>query len=178
MIGSHLVAQCRSLSRPGSLGSSMTRTMWIAVFCLVALGASIAARVAWPPASVFAETIPPQSKIGAGPVPNEAAKSNRLELPSINAEADETEMMPAPQPAPVANPPSKPETIKSPTERWQDANARIAPSESPHRRPIAREPKKTTASNPPAAKAEAWHCRQDAMGGLLRSLDLSPRCNL
>jgi hypothetical protein len=155
----------------------MTRTMWIALFCLVISGASIAIRVTMP-ASWFVEAAPPQSKIGTGPVPNEAAKSDRLELPSIHAETDETEMMPAAPPVAVEIPPNKPETIKSPNERWQDANARIAPSEPPHRRPIAREPKKTTASNPPAAKAEAWHCRQDAMGGLLRSLDLSPRCNL
>jgi hypothetical protein len=157
----------------------MTRTMWIAVFCLVTLGASIAIRIASPPASVFAETAPHQSIIGAGPGPNEAAKSDRLELPSIRAETDETEMMPAAQPLPVETPARKPETIKMPNQRWQDANAKIAPPEPPpHRRPIASEPKKNTASNPPAPKAEAWHCRQDAMGSLLRSLDLSPRCNL
>jgi hypothetical protein len=156
----------------------MTRTMWIAVFCLVTSGASIAIRVASPPASLFAETAPHQSKIGTDAVPNEAAKSDRLELPSIRAD---TETMPAAQAAPVENPsrkPDKPETIKIPSPHWRDANARIAPSEPPHRRPVAREPKKNAASNPPTAKAEAWHCRQDAMGSLLRSLDLSPRCNL
>ena len=158
----------------------MTRTMWVAVFCLVTSGASIAVRVASPPASLFAETEPHQSEIGTGPVPNEAAKSDRLELPSIRAE---TRTMPAAQPLPVENPPGKPETsepetIKTPGQHWRNANARIAPSEPPHHRPVAREPKKNAASNPATAKAEAWHCRQDAMGSLLRSLDLSPRCNL
>ena len=151
----------------------MTRTMWIAVFCLVTSGASIAIRVASPPASLFAETAPHPGKIGTGTVPNEAAKSDRLELPSIRAE---TGMMPVAQPLPVENPPGKPGTIKIPGQHWQDANARIAPSEPPHRRPIT--PKRNAAGNPPTAKAEAWHCRQDAMGSLLRSLDLSPRCNL
>jgi hypothetical protein len=150
----------------------MTRTMWIAVFCLVTLGASIAIRIVSPPASVVAEIAPHQGKIGTGPGPNEAAKSDRLELPSVRAETDETEMMPAPQALPVETP-----AIKTPSQRWQDANAKIAPPE-PYRLSIAREPKKNTASNPPALKAEAWHCRQDAMGSLLRSLDLSPRCNL
>jgi hypothetical protein len=160
----------------------MTRTMWLAVFCLVVLGASIAIRIAWPPASVFAETTPHQNKIGTGPVPNEAGKSDRLELPSIRAE---TNILPAAQPVSAENPSSEPETIKIPQQRWQDANAKIAPPEPPHRRPIAREPnpiarepKKSAGNNPPTAKAEAWHCRQDAMGSLLRSLDLSPRCNL
>ena len=157
------------------MGSRMTRTMWIALFCLVISGASIAIRVATSPASWFVEAAPHQSKIGTGPVPNEAAKSDRLELPGIRAEA---EMMPAAQPLPVENPSNKPETIKIPSQRWQDANARIAPPEPPHRRPITREPKKSADSNPPKARAEVWHCRQDAVGSLLRSLDLSPRCNL
>jgi len=164
-----------------ALGSRMTRTMWIAVFCLVTLGASIAIRAASPPASAVAETAPHQNKIATGPVPNEATKSDRLELPSVRAEADETLAVPAAPPVLAETPPSKPETIKIPSrrQRWRDANARIAPSEPPpHRRPIARETKKDTASNPPPARAEAWHCRQDAMGSLLRSLDLSPRCNL
>jgi hypothetical protein len=157
----------------------MTRTMWIAVFCLVTLGASIAIRMAWPPASVLAETPPYQNKIATGPGPNEAAKSDRLELPSIRAEAEKTVMTPAAPPEPAETLPGRPETIKIPSEHWQDANAKIAPSEPPpHHRAIAREPKKNVASNPPAAKPEAWHCRQDAMGSLLRSLDLSPRCNL
>jgi hypothetical protein len=148
--------------------------MWIALFCLVISVASIAIRVTTP-ASWFVEAAPPQSKIGMGPVANEAAKSDRLELPIIRAE---TEIMPAAQAVPVETPSNKPETIKIPSRHWQDANAKIAPSEPPHRRPIAREPKKSAGDNPPTAKAEAWHCRQDAMGSLLRSLDLSPRCNL
>jgi hypothetical protein len=149
--------------------------MWIAFFCLVISGASMAIRVASPPASWFVEATPHQSKIGTGPVLNEAAKSDRLELPTIRAE---TKILPAAQAVPVETPSNKPETIKIPSRHWQDANAKIAPSEPPHRRPIAREPKKSAGNNPPTAKAEAWHCRQDAMGSLLRSLDLSPRCNL
>src|ERR1700751_4579529 len=106
----------------------MTRTMWIALFGLVTLGASIAIRVASPPASVVAETAPHQGKIGTGPGPNEEAKSDRLELPSIGAEADETVILPAAQPVPLETAPtSKPETIRIPSQHWQDANARIAP---------------------------------------------------
>jgi hypothetical protein len=149
----------------------MTRTMWIALFCLVASGASIAIRVATPLASLLVEAAPDQSKIGMASVPNESAKADRLELPNIRAE---TEIMPAAQAVPVEPPSTKPETIKIPRRHWQDSNARIVPSEPPHRRG----PKKSGDSNPPKARAEVWHCRQDAMGSLLRSLDLSPRCNL
>lgn len=87
----------------------MTRTMWIAVFCLVTSGASIAIRVVSPSASLFAETTPHQSRIETGPIPNEAAKSDRLELPSIRAD---TETMPAAPAVPVENPSGKPETIQ------------------------------------------------------------------
>jgi hypothetical protein len=153
----------------------MTRTMWIALFCLLTSSASIAIRVATPPASLFVKAAPDQGKIGMASVPNESAKSDRLELPDIRAE---TEITPAAQAVPVETPSTKPETIKSPSRHWQDANARIAPSEPPHRRNITREPKKSADSNPPKARAEVWHCRQDAVGSLMRSLDLSPRCNL
>ena len=160
----------------------MTRTMWIAVFCLVTSVASIAIRVAAPPTSSSVQAAPVQDKTAMGPVPNESAKSDRLELPEIRAE---TAVVPAAQavpvetPAtPVETPATKPEAIRIPRPRWRDANARVPPSEPPHRRTITREPKRDAGGNPPGARAEAWHCRQDAMGSLLRSLDLSPRCNL
>jgi hypothetical protein len=179
MISSHLVARCGSFATRELFGSRMTRTMWIALFCLVTSGASIAIRVASPPESGFVEAAPHQSKIWTGPVPDEATKSDRLELPDIRADTEtgETEMVPPAQPVPV-DPPNKPETTRIPSQRWQDANAKIAPSAPSHRRPVARGPKRSADSNPPMARAEAWHCRQDAMGSLLRSLDLSPRCNL
>ena len=168
----------------------MTRTMWIAFFCLVISVGSIAIRVAMPQASLFAEAVPDQDKIGMAAVPNELAKSDRLELPNIRAE---TAIAPAAQAAPVEAPSTKIETTKAettttdtnktemnkiPRRRWRDANASVAPLEQPHRRNITREPNKSAGSNPPKARAEVWHCRQDAVGSLLRSLDLSPRCDL
>ena len=173
----------------------MTRTMWIALFCLMISVGSIAIRVAMPQASLFAEAVPDQDKIGMAAVPNESAKSDRLELPNIRAE---TAIAPAAQAAPVEAPSTKIETTKTetnkaetnkietnktemnkiPRRRWRDANASVAPLEQPHRRNITREPNKSAGSNPPKARAEVWHCRQDAVGSLLRSLDLSPRCDL
>ena len=103
---------------------------------------------------------------------NESGKSDRLKLPDIGAEP---EVMPA---VPVATPNIKPDTIKDSGRRWRDANARIAPPEPSHRRNMTRVQEKSAVSHPPKARAEAWHCRQDAVGSLLRSLDLSPRCEL
>ena len=149
--------------------------MWIAVFCLVTSIASIAIRAATPPASSSVKATAGHSKIEMTTVPNESTKSDRLELPNVR---DEVAITPAAQAAPVETPSTEPEAIKNPSRRWRDAKDRIAPSEPPHRRNITRGPKRRAGSNPPKARAEAWHCRQDAAGSLLRSLDLSPRCDL
>jgi hypothetical protein len=198
----------------------MTRTMWIALFCLVGLGPAIAINVVTRPASLAVEAAQDQSRQDQNRTelalaPNEAAKTDRLPLHDIRTE---TELMPAAQPEPSETPAAGPdETAKVPGRRWEDANARalpgeslprtgsgadagddntsnneaeppfrfnrngkgsrVAPSERPHRQTVARRPIESAASNPPKPR-DVWHCRQDAMGSVLRSLDLSPRCNM
>src|ERR1700730_1839587 len=61
---------------------------------------------------------------------------------------------------------------------WQNANAKIISVASPRRHSKSKESKQSAGKYPPNERAEVWHCRQDAVGSLLRSLDLSPRCNL
>jgi hypothetical protein len=196
-----------------ALGSRMTRTMWIALFCLVGLSPAIAIKVVTRPASLAVEA--DQNRTEMALAPNEAAKADRLPLHDIRAE---TEIMPVAQPEPSENPAAGPdETVRIPGRRWQDANAKafpgeslprtgsavdssdentpnneaeppsrfnrnpkgasVAPSERARRRTIARRPIESASSNPPKPR-EVWHCRQDAMGSVLRSLDLSPRCHM
>ena len=192
----------------------MTRTMWIALFCLVGLGPAIAIKVVTRPVSLAVEAAPGQTRTELALAPNEAAKSDRLPLHNIRAEA---EVMPAAEPEPSETPPGGAETTGIPGRRWQDANAkalpgeslprtgsgvetddgdasnkeakppfrfnrtgkdsRIAPPERPHRHRIAGKPIESAGNSPPKPR-EAWHCRQDAMGSVLRSLDLSPRCHM
>ena len=175
----------------------MSRTMWLALFCVVGLGPAIAIKVAAPPASSVVEPAQDQSKTEPVFAPNESAKSDRLELRNARAETEiivpATKTMPAETPVPAEAPmpaeaPSaSPETIKTPSTspetikktgrgHWRDANARINPVASTRRYTEGQESKKSAA--PPNQRTEVWHCRQDAMGGLLRSLDLSPRCNM
>jgi hypothetical protein len=191
------------------LGSRMTRTMWIALFCLVGLGPAIAIKVVTRPASL-AEAAQDRSGTELALAPNEAAKADRLPLHDFRAE---TEVTPA---EPPETPPDA--TVKIPGRQWQDANAKalpgqglprtgsgvdtdedntsnkqaeprsrfnrtgkgygLAPSEQPHRHAIAGRPIESAAGNPPKPGTHVWHCRQDAMGSVLRSLDLSPRCNM
>lgn len=155
----------------------MSTTTWIAVFCFclaISVG-SIAITVARPQAFLFIEATPDQGKIGRASVPNELAKSDQLELTVARVE---TAITPTAELAPVEAHLIKIEKIKVPSRHWQDANARIPPSQPPHKHNIIRELKRSASSNPRKVRAEVWHCRQDAMGSLLRSLDLSPRCNL
>ncbi len=185
----------------------MTRTMWIALLCLVSLGPAIAIKVVTRPASPTVEAAQDQGRTELALAPNEAAKSDRLPLPDIRAEG---EAMPAAQREPSVTLPAGPETGRIPDRRWQDANAKALPGEldageenasnkdaelpprlNRNRKRLqgrlvraassahdARRPTESASNSPPKPKTEVWHCRPDAMGSLLRSLDLSPRCNM
>jgi len=151
--------------------------MWLALFCLIGLGPAIAIKVAAPLASLVVEPAQDQSKIEPAAAPNESAKSDRLELPNARAEAEI--IVPPVKPMLAETPSTSPETVKKVADRpWQDTNARTISVASPRRHAKSKESKKSADTSPSNARAEVWHCRQDAMGSLLRSLDLSPRCNL
>jgi hypothetical protein len=160
-----------------SLGVRMSRTMWLALFCLVGLGAAIAITVAARPPSLVVDAAQDQSKIELPFALNESAKSDRLELPDARAETEI--IVPAAKTMLAETPLTSPETVKKAADRhWEDANARISSVASPRRYTKSKESKKSAGKYPPNERADIWHCRKDAMGSLLRSLDLSPRCNL
>jgi hypothetical protein len=155
----------------------MFRTTWLALFCLFGLGAVMAVRLAAPPAAPVVDLAQDQRKAEPVFALDEVAKSDRLELRDAPAEAEI--VVPSTQTMPIAAPSTSPVTISTAAEpRWQDANAMIRPAAPPHRLPKPKPPKKIVVKSAPVERAEAWHCRSDAVGGLLRSLDLSPRCNL
>jgi hypothetical protein len=165
----------------------LSRTVWLALFCLLGLAPAIAIWLAGPPASLAVVPAPDQNQPEAALASNQAAKSDRLALPSVRAArfaASETfAAVPAaePMPAPVAA--DGPETVRKAADRhWQNANASINPAAPPRRPAKARESKPGAGQSPQGKQAEKrveiWHCRQDAVGGLLRSLDLTPKCQL
>jgi hypothetical protein len=176
----------------------MSRTIWLALFCMVGLGPTIAIKFAARPAAQVVETAAQdQSKIEPAFAPNESAKADRLELPDTPVKTEL--IVPVTKPMPAESPLTIPETIKKADidstalhqapvfesglgrradRNWRNANAKINSVESPRRHTKSNETKQSTGKNLPNKTAEVWHCRQDAMGTLLRSLDLSPRCNL
>jgi hypothetical protein len=108
---------------------------------------------------------------------NESAKSDRLELPKARAEPEI--IVPAAKAMPAETPSTNPGTVKKVADQhWRNANAKINPVASLPRRPKSKELIQSPGKNPGNERTAAWHCRQDAIGSLLRSLDLSPRCNL
>lgn len=162
----------------------LPKTMWLTVFWLVGLGPMIAIKVAAPPASRVVQPVQDPGKIEPALAVNESAKSDRLALPKVRAEPGVIVL--AAKPVPAETPSTSPEPVKSTipepvrkiaNRHWRDANASI-PVAPRRRHPESKEPKQIAAKSPPSPRAEVWHCRQDAVGGLLRSLDLSPRCNL
>jgi hypothetical protein len=161
----------------------MLRTMWLALFCLVGLGAVMAIKLAPSPTASVAGPARDQRTTAPAFALNESAKSDRLELPDARMETGI--VVPSARTTAVAPASAGPATISKVAEpHWEDANAMIEPVASPHHDPKARPSKKIVGKSASAEKSsstektEAWHCRQDSMGSLLRSLDLSPRCNL
>jgi len=163
--------------------------MWLAVFCLVGLAPAIAVKLAPPPATLVVEPAQDRSQIEPAFAVNESTKSDRLELPQARAEPGIIGLAATPPPAETASaspqaPPTAAETVSPETDRkiadrpWRDANASLIPVAPPRRHPKSRELKQSAGTSPPGKRAEVWHCRQDAVGSLLRSLDLSPRCDL
>jgi hypothetical protein len=162
----------------------MSRTMWLALFCMIGLGPVIAIKLV-APASLVVEPAQDQTKIEPVIAANESAKGDRLELfntPATAIVAPATKAMPAESPSTspdTINPSENPKPIKKTASgHWRDANATAVSAASPLRHTMSKQSKRSSGQEPPKARAEVWHCRQDALGSLLRSLDLSPRCNL
>jgi hypothetical protein len=165
----------------------LSKTMWLALFCWLGLAPVIAIRLAGPPAASAVAPAPDRSPPEAAFGSNRAAKSDRLPLPQTRAKSfaalEILTAVPAAEPMPAPIVPSGPETVRKAADRhWQNANARMTPAAPPRRPAQAKESKPSPIQFPPGQRAEkrveAWHCRQDAVGGLLRSLDLTPKCQL
>jgi hypothetical protein len=168
--------------------------MWFALSCLAIFSAMIAIKIATmsaPPIIAAAHDQTAREDVFG---PNTAAKSDRLQIPQIR-QPIETDPVPSlVTTIPVEAPTHLPETtgraindtpqktIDTTTKnithrRWRDANAKLIADSPPRRRAKAR-PEKTNADNDHGkTTSNVFRCRQDAFGGLLRSLDLSPHCS-
>jgi hypothetical protein len=141
--------------------------------------------------SSVVESTQAQGTLWSAFTPNETAKSDRLELPVARTQVEMVTPTTMPVGAPSISPEEAPSIEPQPAAAdaipdWREANAK-AISAAPSGRPSkSKKPKRSLTEHQkrPTERAAsekprvAFHCRQDAVGGLLRSLDLSPRCDL
>ena len=172
----------------------MLRTMWFALSCLAVLGAMIAVKVVTPAPPAVVATHDQTTAAGIAFGPNTAAKSDRLPLPDIRELVDIDPVAPDATTMSAEAASGDLETTdktinatarktidrtpkKSAHRRWQDANARLI-EDSPPRRHAKARPEKINADNGHGkTTSHVFRCRQDGLGNMLRSLDLSPRCS-
>ncbi|MEW6639302.1 MAG: hypothetical protein AB1586_02270 [Pseudomonadota bacterium] len=171
--------------------------MWFALICFTGLGA-VAAIWATTPSAPVAPPSEQHAEVDDSFAPERAAKADRLPpVKTQEAPAPQVAIVPAAEPPIVApdllakpdSAPAKPttadadETPRRSAEtrphrhrRWQDAKAKLVTT-SPRHRHIRPTHARTEAANDPSkATVNAPPCQQDAMSGLMRALNLSPRC--
>jgi hypothetical protein len=170
----------------------MPRTIWFALFCVAVLGALMTIKIATTPSLLAVATPHDQTAMEVAFAPNAEAKSDRLPLPDIR-QATESDPVP-PLAMAVETPSSSPDTSDRATDestrntldpsprkvahrRWQNSNAKLIADDPPRRHAKVRSEKTNADNNEHENTARnVFHCRQDALGTMLRSLDLSPRC--
>jgi hypothetical protein len=138
-------------------------------------------RLELPSARTEPEIIVPGAKPAPAETPSASAEtaSTNVETPSTSVETSSTSAVTSPTSVETTSSTGVETAVKKVADRhWRDANARLLPVTPPRRHTKSKELQQSASDHLPSERPEAWHCRQDAMGSLLRSLDLSPRCNL
>jgi hypothetical protein len=170
--------------------------VWFALCCLAGLVAVVSIKAVTTPSFLaIAGPVPDAARMPPSPdeslTPNRAAKSDRLPLPDIGRPTYDffapqiavaatpvtpTEAAPALPDSPAADETPLPAARKVAHRRWQDANAKLIANAPARRHP--RKPHSPVEAENMTGKAtvNTLPCRRDAVGGLLRALDLSPRC--
>jgi hypothetical protein len=179
----------------------MHRTVWFALCCLAGLGTLVSIKaIATPSLFAVVANFPDAPRTPPGPdeslTPDRAAKSDRLPIadmrPPTNTFTPQTQLATTPvvpverAPAPL-NFPAEPARTNADDarqiaawtvahRRWRKANAKLIAA--PPQQRLVRKPHPTAEADNTTGKVivNTLPCRQDAVGGLLRALDLSPRC--
>jgi hypothetical protein len=172
--------------------------MWFALCCL-AVGALVSIKaIATPSLLAVVANFPDAPRTRPGPdeslTPNRAAKSDRLPIPDMRTPANAFTPQVATATTPFVPVERAPATIPAEPartnaddgrqmeawtvahRRWRKANAKLIAA--PPQQRLVRKSHPTAEADNGTGKVivNTLPCRQDAVGGLLRALDLSPRC--
>jgi hypothetical protein len=159
---------------------AVIRTVWLAVLCLIGLGAMVAIKAGTPSPPPYVGASPDQTTIGTGFAQDTLTKADKLEIAYVREAIEAGPVTPtaqAPNESP-AQPLSPTATPKIVSRHWHDPNTKKVAAVSPGRRIKSQEPKKSKNVDRTKATVDLRPCRRpEGFAGLLRALNLSPGCD-
>jgi hypothetical protein len=163
-------------------GLVVTRTVWLAVLCLIGLGAMVAinAGTPTPTPSPNVGASPEQTTIATGSSHDTLTEADKLEIAYVRVPvAVEPVMLVTKAPDETQpQPPGPTATSRIVSRHWHDPNAKKSTAVSSDRRMKIQEPKKSKNVDRGKATVDLRPCRRpEGFAGLLRALNLSPGCD-
>jgi hypothetical protein len=159
-------------------GLGVIRTVWLAVLCLIGLGAIVATNAGPPTPTPNVGAFSEQTTIATNSSHDTLTKADRLEIAYVPVAAEP--VVPATPVSDETSPQPRRLTIPKIINRhWHDHNAKKLVAVSPDRHIKIEQPKKNGKGVDHAkASVDLRACRRpEGFAGLLRALNLSPGCD-
>jgi hypothetical protein len=159
---------------------AVIRTAWLAVLCLIGVGAMVANKAGTPSPPPNVGASPDQMTIGKSFSQDTLTKADKLEIAYVRDQVAVKPVMPVTKvPTETLPQPLGPTAIpKRVSRHWHDSSARKVAAVSPGRRIKSKEPQKSKNVERAKAAVDLRPCRRpEGFAGLLRALNLSPQCD-
>jgi hypothetical protein len=158
----------------------MIRTVWLAVLCLIGLGAMVVIRAETPTPLPSVKASPEQATVGESSSQDTLTKADKLEIAYVRDRAAPKPVMlvtTAPDQTPSRRS-SRPATRNIVSRHWHDPKAKKSAAASPGRRIKSQEPKKGKDIVREKPTVDLRPCRRpEGFSGLLWVLNLKPACD-
>ena len=157
----------------------MIRTVWLAVLCLIGLGAMVAINAGPPTPTLNVGASSEQTTSATGSSHETLTKADKLEIAYVPVPVALEPVMMATQVSDETSPQRRSLTIpKIVSRHWHDHNAKKLAAVSPDRRIKIQQPKNGKSVDRSKATVDLRPCRRpEGFAGLLRALNLSPGCD-
>ena len=159
---------------------AVIRTDWLAVLCLIGLGAMVAIKAGTPTPPPNVGASPEQTTVGTGFAQDTLTKADKLQVAYVRDPAAVEPVMPDTKAHDETPPqsPSPPATPKIVSRHSHDLHAKKVAAVSPGRRIKGQESKKSKNVERAKLPVDLRPCpRPEGFAGLLRLLNLSPGCD-
>jgi hypothetical protein len=161
-------------------GVAVIRTVWLAVLCLIGLGAVVAIKAGTPTPPPNVGAPPEQTTVGKTFSQDTLTKADKLEIAQVrDPVAVEPVILVTRTPNATPRQPLSPTaTPKILSRHRHDPKAKKSAAVSPDRRIKHQEPKKSKKVERAKVPVDLRPCRRpEGFAGLLRALNLSPGCD-